>query len=294
MGSLFINQFLEYLKFQKKYSNHTIIAYKKDLEDFSDFLTELYQITMPDKITNEIVRTWLSNLIEKKINPVSVKRKLSAVKSFFKYLKKEKIIEKNPATNLTKLKTAKRIPNIINSKILNNIIDKTPENNYSDYVSYIIICILFGTGVRRNELITLKDNNVDTESRLIKVLGKRNKERIIPITNELAEQIEIYRKLKIKNNLHSETLLVTNKNKKLSPTYIYNTVKNILGINGVNGKKSPHILRHVYATEMLKNGAELLSVKELLGHSSLASTQVYTHVNIEDLKKIYKENHPKQ
>ena len=294
MGSLFINEFLQYIVYQKKYSKNTYLAYKKDLEGFQQFLKETYQIFTPVEISNEIIRTWVSHLINQKINPVSVKRKLSAMKSYFKYLKKEKFIEKNPATNIAKLKTPKKLPTIVNSQTIDSIIDNKPLNNYKEYLDYLIICILFGTGMRRNELINILESNVDTNSRLIKVMGKRSKERIIPITEELAEQIDEFKNIKYAEKIESEYLLVTNKNKKLSATYIYMIVKNKLSLYNVNGRKSPHILRHAYATELLKNGAELLSVKELLGHSSLASTQVYTHVNIEDLKKIYKKNHPKQ
>lgn len=294
MGNLFIYEFLQYIVNQKKYSQNTYIAYKKDLEEFSDFLDKTYQIYSPTEISNEIIRTWISNLISSKIEPVSVKRKISALKTYFKYLKKNELVEKNPASNIAKLKTPKKLPSLINPDSIDKIIDNKPLDNYKEYLEYLIVCILFGTGIRRNELINISETNVDTRSRLIKVLGKRNKERIIPITYELAEQIEEFRYLKNQLNLNSELLLVSQKNKKLPPTYIYTTVKNKLSQYNVNGRKSPHILRHAYATELLKNGAELLSVKELLGHSSLASTQVYTHVNIEDLKKIYKKNHPKQ
>ena len=161
-------------------------------------------------------------------------------------------------------------------------------------MNHIVICILYGTGIRRAELIGLKESNIDLEQRQIKVLGKRNKERIVPITMELAEQILWFIEIKRNTGIISDNLLVTIKNEILYPGYIYNVVKKTLTLHQVNGKRSPHILRHTYATRLLQNGAELLSVKELLGHSSLASTQVYTHVNIEDLKKIYKKNHPKQ
>lgn len=294
MGSFFINDFLEHIKYHKKYSENTFLAYKQDLAELSDFLDNSYEINTPNDITNEIIRTWISNLIERKKNPSTVKRKISAIKSYFKYLKKEKIIARNPATNIAKLKVAKKLPSLVNTEVMNKIINVSPKYNYPEYLSYIIICILFGTGIRRSELVNLTENNVDTNLRLIKVLGKRNKERIIPITEELAVQIEKLREIKQQNKLNSQFLLVTPKEKKISVTYIYNVVKNKLSSNNVNGRKSPHILRHTYATSLLKNGAELLSVKELLGHSSLASTQVYTHVNIEDLKKIYKKNHPKQ
>ncbi|NUM30923.1 MAG: tyrosine-type recombinase/integrase [Bacteroidetes bacterium] len=294
MGNLFINEFLQYIINQKKYSENTYLAYKNDLEEFSNFLNQTYKIYTPTEVSNEIIRTWISNLLLGKIEAVSVKRKVSTLKTYFKYLKKNEIINKNPSSNIAKLKTPKKLPPILNPETIDKIIDNKPFNNYNKILEYMVVCMLFGTGIRRNELINILESNVDTNSRLIKVLGKRNKERIIPIPIELAEQIEEFRNLKKQLNLNTEYLFVSKKGKKLNPTYIYKVVKNKLTQYNVNGRKSPHILRHAYATELLKNGASLLSVKELLGHSSLASTQVYTHVNIEDLKNIYIKNHPKQ
>ena len=184
---------------------------------------------------------------------------------------------------------------VIDNESMDAIYDDMPSNDlYVENLDHLIICILYGTGIRRAELIGLKESNIDLGQRQIKVLGKRNKERIVPITTELAEQIAGFIEIRQKEGIALENLLVTKKRQNLYPGYVYNVVKKFLTLQKVNGKRSPHILRHTYATRLLQNGAELLSVKELLGHSSLASTQVYTHVNIEDLKKIYKKNHPKQ
>ena len=242
-----------------------------------------------------MVRSWDSELIENSLEPVSVRRKVSALRSYFKYLQKETILEKSPITNVPQLKVAKKLPVVISYESINSIFDNKPiDSGYNESLNHIVICILYGTGIRRAELIGLKESNIDLEQRQIKVLGKRNKERIVPITMELAEQILWFIEIKRNTGIISDNLLVTIKNEILYPGYIYNVVKKTLTLHKVNGKRSPHILRHTYATRLLQNGAELLSVKELLGHSSLASTQVYTHVNIEDLKKIYKKNHPKQ
>ena len=295
MGIFFIDQFIEYLQFQRKFSPNTLIAYKKDLNEFVDFSRHQFEIEKPEEIKNDMIRSWVSSLIGLGLEAVTVKRKISSLRSFFRYLQKEKILELSPIRNMPKLKLAKKLPTIIGLDDMNSICDALPQNpSYTEALDYIIICILYGTGIRRAELISLTETNVDLAQRQIKVLGKRNKERIVPITLELAEQIHNFIEIKIKEGIISESLLVTKKEDKLYPGYIYNVVKKTLTLQKVNGKRSPHTLRHTYATRLLQNGAELLSVKELLGHSSLASTQVYTHVNIEDLKKVYKKSHPKR
>ena len=295
MGIFFTEQFIEYLQYQRKLSPHTITAYKSDLLEFINFIEEKFEIQKSEEINNDMVRSWASELIENSLEPVSVRRKVSALRSYFKYLQKETILEKSPITNVPQLKVAKKLPVVISYESINSIFDNKPiDSGYNESLNHIVICILYGTGIRRAELIGLKESNIDLEQRQIKVLGKRNKERIVPITMELAEQILWFIEIKRNTGIISDNLLVTIKNEILYPGYIYNVVKKTLTLHKVNGKRSPHILRHTYATRLLQNGAELLSVKELLGHSSLASTQVYTHVNIEDLKKIYKKNHPKQ
>jgi len=295
MGIFFTEQFIEYLQYQRKLSPHTITAYKSDLLEFINFIEEKFEIQKSEEINNDMVRSWASELIENSLEPVSVRRKVSTLRSYFKYLQKETILEKSPITNVPQLKVAKKLPVVISYESINSIFDNKPiDSGYNESLNHIVICILYGTGIRRAELIGLKESNIDLEQRQIKVLGKRNKERIVPITMELAEQILWFIEIKRNTGIISDNLLVTIKNEILYPGYIYNVVKKTLTLHKVNGKRSPHILRHTYATRLLQNGAELLSVKELLGHSSLASTQVYTHVNIEDLKKIYKKNHPKQ
>ena len=295
MGIFFTDQFIEYLQYQRKFSPHTLLAYKSDLLEFINFTEERFEIQKSEEINNDMVRSWVSELIGNSIEPVSVRRKVSTLRSYFKYLQKEKILEKSPVTNVPQLKLAKKLPVVISNESIDSIFDNLSlDVSYTESLNHIIICILYGTGIRRAELISLKEANVDLGQRQIKVLGKRNKERIIPITIELAEQIICFIDIKQKAGIISDHLLVTKKNEIIYPGYIYNVVKKTLTLHKVNGKRSPHILRHTYATRLLQNGAELLSVKELLGHSSLASTQVYTHVNIEDLKKIYKKNHPKQ
>ncbi len=295
MGIFFTDQFFEYLKYQKKYSLHTLLAYEKDLEDFIIFAEKEFEISHPAEISNDMVRSWVSRLIGQDIAPVSVRRKISSLRTYIKFLLKEQRIEKNPIVGLPVLKLSKKLPVVVSSDNISAIIEGLPENaNYSERLNHLIICLLYGTGIRRAELMAIKVEDVNFSLRQIKVLGKRSKERIVPLTHELAGQISNFMELKASKLLSSEFLLVNQKNKPLYPGYIYNVVKKTLTLHKVNGRRGPHILRHTYATHLLQNGAELLSVKELLGHSSLVSTQVYTHVNIEDLKKTYKKNHPKQ
>lgn len=295
MGIFFIEQFIEFLKYQRKYSVHTCIAYHNDLNTFVDFLTANYEIKQCSEIKSDMIRSWVSELIESNIEPVSVRRKVSSLRSYFKFLQKEKILEKNPITNLPFLKISSKLPVVVSNESMDAFFDSPlADEDYTTHLEFIIIAILYGTGFRRAELIQLRESNIDLTQRQIKVLGKRNKERIVPINEELTEQIADFIDCKKKEALPSDYLLVTKKGENLYPGFVYKVVKKYLTLQKVNGKRSPHILRHTYATRLLQNGAELLSVKELLGHSSLASTQVYTHVNIEDLKKIYKKNHPKQ
>ncbi len=295
MGFFFTDQFIEYLQYQRKFSPNTLLAYKSDLLEFINFSIERFEIQKSEAIKNDMVRSWVSELIGNGLEPVSVRRKVSTLRSYFKYLQKENILKKSPLTNIPQLKLSKKLPIVLSNESIDSIFDNLSlDASYLESLNHIIICILYGTGIRRAELIGLKASNVDLEQRQIKVLGKRSKERIVPITFELAEQISAFIEIKRKTGIVSENLVVTIKNEILYPGYIYNVVKKTLTLHKVNGKRSPHILRHTYATRLLQNGAELLSVKELLGHSSLASTQVYTHVNIEDLKRIYKKNHPKQ
>lgn len=294
MGNFFLESFLEYLQHQRKYSVHTQTAYSKDIKDFIEYIGSEFEIAAPGDVKNEMVRSWVSTLIGNKVEPVSVRRKISTLRSYFKYLQKEQIIKVSPIVNVPLPKMPKKLPVVIDGSNLESMFSSFGLNiTYDEALEQTLISILYGTGMRRSELTGLLERDIDLGQQQLKVLGKRNKERIIPITEELAAVIGKFIEIKAMNNIQSEFLLVNKKGKALGGSYIYKIVKKYLTLFRVNGKRSPHILRHTYATHLLQNGAELLSVKELLGHSSLASTQVYTHVNIEDLKKVYKKNHPK-
>lgn len=291
-----IQEFLNYLTFQKRYSQNTIIAYQNDLTAFFDFIFLEYNIISVNEITATIVRTWLASLKENKASSKTINRKISSLKAFFKYQLRLNKISISPVAAISSLKVSRRLPSFIDEKdisiLLNN--DFFPDT-FEGKTSSMIFEILYQTGMRRNELINLKEKDVDHSSGTIKVLGKGNKERLIPANNDLLKIIKEY--LIEKQNefpgLSESCLLVNKKGKKLYPKYVYNIVKDNLGKVSTNQMKSPHILRHTFATHLTNNGAEINAIKELLGHSSLASTQIYAHNTIEKLKKVHQQAHPK-
>ncbi len=290
-----IHDFLDYLRFQKRYSENTIISYENDLNSFFEFLFLEYKINDLKEITASIVRTWLASLKENKCSSKTVNRKISSLKSFFKYQLKIKNLSISPVAAIASLKVSRKLPSFIQEKDLDTLLkhDYFPET-FSGKTDFLIFEILYQTGIRRNELIHLKEIDVDKSSGMIKVLGKGNKERFIPVSNQLLNLIHEYITEKRKEFSEvEEFLLVNKKGKKLDPKYIYNVVKENLSKVSTNERKSPHILRHSFATHLTNNGAEINAIKELLGHSSLAATQIYTNNSIEKLKEVYRQAHPK-
>lgn len=291
-----IREFLNYLTFQKRYSDNTIISYQNDLKGFFDFVFLEYNTTAVNEISASIVRTWLASLKENKISSKTINRKISSLKAFFKYQLRLKNITVSPVAAISSLKVSRRLPSFIDQKDINTLLthDFFPDT-FEGKTDFLIFEILYQTGMRRSELINLKEKDVDQSSGTIKVLGKGNKERLIPANNELLKMIRGY--IAEKQNefpeLSENLLLVNKKGKGLYPKYVYNIVKNYLGKVSTNQRKSPHILRHSFATHLTNNGAEINAIKELLGHSSLASTQIYAHNTIEKLKKVHKQAHPK-
>jgi len=291
-----IQEFLNYLTFQKRYSQNTIISYQNDLTGFFDFTFLEYDIVSINEITAATVRTWLAYLKENKASSKTINRKISSLKAFFKYQLKLKNITVSPVASVSSLKVSRRLPSFIDQKDINTLLthDFFPDT-FEGKTNFLIFEILYQTGMRRNELINLKEKDVDKSSGTIKVLGKGNKERLIPANNDLLKMITEY--ISEKQNefpgLSETWLLINKKGKKLYPKYVYNIVKNNLGKVSTNQRKSPHILRHSFATHLTNNGAEINAIKELLGHSSLASTQIYAHNTIEKLKKVHKQAHPK-
>jgi integrase/recombinase XerC len=291
-----IHNFLDYLKFQKRYSENTIISYENDLSSFFKFLFLEYKINEVKDINPAIVRTWLASLKENKCSSKTVNRKISALKSFFKYQLKIKNVSISPVAGITSLKISRKLPSFIQEKDMDTLLknDFFPET-FAGKTDSLIFEILYQTGIRRNELIHLKESDVNKSSGVIKVLGKGNKERFIPVSNQLLKLVDeyIYEKKKELSESAEDFLLVNKKGKKLDPKYIYKIVKENLSKVSTNERKSPHILRHTFATHLTNNGAEINAIKELLGHSSLASTQIYTNNSIEKLKEVYRQAHPK-
>jgi len=291
-----LREFLNYLSFQKRYSQNTVISYQNDLSAFFDFVLKEYKISEISEISTSIIRTWLAFLKESKYTSKSVNRKISSLKAFFKYQLKLQRIPVNPVSTITSLKVSKRLPSFVAEKDINTLLNHDFfADDFDGKTKSLVFEILYQCGLRRNELIHLKEKDIDDGSRTIKVLGKGNKERIIPVSKSLIDSIGKYilGKRQELPELSSETLLVNKKGKPLDPKFVYNLVKNNLALVSTADRKSPHVLRHTFATHLTNNGAQINAVKELLGHSSLASTQIYTHNTIEKLKEVYKQAHPK-
>ena len=291
-----VQPFLNFLKFEKRFSEHTIISYQTDLTAFFDFLQLTYGGLPLEKITHTYVRSWLAHLKDSKMTGKSINRKISTLRSFFKYEMKRGHLQQTPMTKVNAPKNEKRLPAFIAKKDVDTLFNHVEfSDDWKGKNDRLLFLIFYNTGIRLSELINLKEDSIDFYSLSIKVLGKGNKERIIPISNDLAKEIKAYLLLKKQYEIKQShtSLLVTEKGKRLTPRGIYSTVKYYLGLVSSIEKKSPHILRHSFATHLTNNGADLNAIKELLGHSSLASTQVYTHNTIEKLKNIYKQAHPK-
>ena len=291
-----IRNFLTYISTEKRYSVHTIEAYKNDLNHFMSFIVENHPNTSTEKINARQIREWLILLLENDYSAKTVNRKVATLKSWYKYLLREEIVTSNPTESLTVPKTKKNLPDFISEKEINDILDKL--NHTGDFYGTrdkLIIELLYTTGMRRAELIGLKHTDIDFSSGTLKVTGKRNKQRIIPLTSRMLIKLRDYIQLKADFEAQPDHhfLIVTNKLKPAYPKFIYNTVNRILQGAASLSKKSPHILRHSFATHMLNHGAELNTVKELLGHSNLSATQIYTHNTFDKLKNIYKLAHPR-
>jgi integrase/recombinase XerC len=289
-----IESFLSYLKFEKRFSEHTLAAYATDLEQFSVFLTQEGVPIASAQYQN--IRFWIISLVEDGLHPTTVNRKMASVRSFYKFLLRQKKISTNPAQRLQALKSPKRLPQFVQETDINALFDHVEfGNDFNGLRDKLVLELLYGTGMRRAELVGLLDRSINLEKNEIKVLGKRNKERLIPITKDVSSIIEAY--LAARNSTFGQqqgtTLILTDKGESCYPMLVYRIVKKYLGGVVSLEKKSPHVLRHTYATHLLNNGADLNAVKDLLGHTSLAATQVYTHNSLEKLKKVFQQAHPK-
>lgn len=298
-------KFIDYIQYEKRYSPHTVVAYQNDLDQFYSFLKIQYEIDNIREVTHPMIRSWLASLIEEKTSPRSINRKLSTLKSFYKFLLKEGVLAVNPMRRILSLKTSKTLPVFVEKNKMEMLFEKTDfGSGFPALRDRMILEILYATGMRLSELINLKETDIDFHQSELKVLGKRNKERLIPFSNKFAELLKTYLREKmtwlendgsVKTSFTKEDcwLILINNGKKTYPGFIYKTVTKYLSQVTTLQKTSPHVLRHTFATHLLNNGAELNAVKELLGHASLSATQVYTHNTIEKLKEIYKQAHPK-
>jgi len=292
---LSIQPFLDSLKFEKRYSPHTIRSYRDDLIQFFDYLQFQFGDTAIATITSSFVRSWLASLKDARLSARTIGRKISTLKSFFKYQMKTGIIDTTPVANISTPRLAKRLPSYIEQKEIKVLLENVefPET-WNGKTDRLIIHLFYNTGMRLSELVNLKENHIDRFNNTVKVLGKGNKERIIPVSVKLINELQTYRKDKNEVTEADRVYFFVNKTgKKLYHKYVYLAVNKYLKEVTTSNKKSPHVLRHTFATHLMNNGADLNSVKELLGHSSLAATQVYTHNTIEKLKDIYKKAHPK-
>ncbi len=289
-----ITSFLEYLSLEKKYSVHTIKAYKRDLISFQNFCIESYQQEKISDINYSQIRSWIVDLVESKVSNRSVNRKISSLKSFYKYLQKIKIIQNNPLSSHKALKTSKKIQVPFSIKEVNEVLSNiVTEDSFESTRNKLIVALFYSTGMRRTELIQLKMNSINFSEKQLKVIGKRNKERLLPLLPSVLKSMHNYIKQRDLIDTSEDYLFLTSKGNKLYETLVYRIINNYFSNVSSKLKKSPHILRHSFASHMLNEGADLNSVKELLGHSSLASTQVYTHNSLEQLKKVYKQAHPR-
>ena len=290
-----IESFLKYIEFEKRYSKHTVISYKNDLEQFNIFLSNLDQQLNLQSVVYPHIRSWVITLVEDGISPSSVNRKMASLRSYYKFLMKSGALKKDPTIQLKALKTSKRLPQFAQESEMQRLFDLVDfGNDFTGKRDELMMELLYATGIRRSELIALKVDSINLGKSQIKVLGKRNKERIIPLNTEVAELIQKY--LKMRDEAFGNTnnfLLLTDKGAQLYDGFVYRKVSRYLGATTSLEKKSPHILRHTFATHLLNNGADLNAVKELLGHSSLAATQVYTHNSLDKLKKVFEQAHPK-
>ncbi len=291
-----IDHFLKYLEYEKRSSKHTVTSYQEDLQQLQKFLQSTFEINDFSEVKHPHLRNWVIDLMENGLSPSSINRKIACLKSFFKFLKGREYVDANPATKLKPLKTEKRLPTFVQEQELMHLLDSEnfDSSDFSSVRDRLVLELFYGTGIRLSELIGLQLLDFQEFEKTIKVLGKRNKERVIPVPDSIVYNTKTY--LALRNTMFGTTnkhLLLTNKGQRLYPMFVQRLVAKHLGTASSLSKKSPHVLRHTFATHLLEKGADLNAVKDLLGHTSLAATQVYTHNSIEKLKSAFDQAHPK-
>jgi integrase/recombinase XerC len=285
--------FLQYIQYIRQYSPHTVQSYKKDLEQFCVFCNYA-QDEHESVIDHRQIRNWIIELMETGHSARSVNRKISALKTYFRYLMKEGIVTSNPVNKVLSPRSEKKLPAFVKENEMDHLLDDTGfEGGYAGIRNRTIIETFYNTGIRISELINLKVSDIDFSRETIKVLGKRNKERIIPVSRLFSEVLRQYSEARISMGTSGEWFFVTAKGAKMYPRLVYRIVRNYLTLVTTSDKKSPHVLRHTFATHMLNHGADLNAIKELLGHANLSATEVYTHNTFEKLKSVYKQAHPR-
>jgi integrase/recombinase XerC len=289
---ILITKFLEYLQYEKRFSIHTSTAYATDLAQFSSYIETTYSITKIEEINHTIVRSWVVSMLENNIGARTVNRKITTLKTFYKFLLRNQFVVENPMLKVLSPKAPKKLPVFVEKNKMDILLDDIAFGEDSEGIkSKLIIELFYATGMRLSELINLKKRDVDLYNCSLKVLGKRNKERIIPFAESLKQSIKKY--LETSQEQESEYFFEMKSGKKLSESFVYKLVNTYLSQVTTIDKKSPHVLRHTFATHMLNNGADLNSIKDILGHANLSATQVYTHNTVEKLKNIHKQAHPK-
>ena len=287
---MMLQNFLDYLKLERNYSSHTIKAYQNDLTAFQEFCSHEFEVSSLAEVGYPIIRSWILSLSKKGISNLSINRKVSSLKSFFKFLQKIGEIETNPLIGHKALKVQKKIQVPFSKKEILEVMDAIQGDDFESVRNRLVIEMLYATGIRRTELLHMKLSDIDFSENVIRILGKRNKERFVPILSTMLTSIHNY--LPLRNELaENDYLFVTSKGNKMYETLVYRIINSYFSLASTKLKRSPHILRHSFATHLLNEGANLNSVKELLGHSSLASTQVYTKNSLESLKQMYNQAH---
>tara|TARA_Y100000768_G_scaffold13653_1_gene9568 strand:+ start:789 stop:1664 length:876 start_codon:yes stop_codon:yes gene_type:complete len=287
-------RFIKYLRFEKRLSENTVISYETDLNQFLSFYKEYSTSQEIEKVDKRTIRSWIVKLSLSNLSAKSINRKIASLKSFFKFLVKRDLIKKNPSSHVTSLKTDQKIPTFIKEKDINFLFKNIEvKEDCTGQRDLLILELLYGTGIRISELINIKISDINFAKKEIKVIGKRNKERIIPLHNNAIYQTKKYLQLAEEEGYKSQYLLITKKGEKIYPMLINRIVKKHLSTLIKSKKYNPHLLRHTFATHILNKGGDLNSIKDLLGHSSLAATQVYTHNSIEKLKETFNSSHPR-
>ncbi|MDA9818690.1 tyrosine-type recombinase/integrase [Flavobacteriaceae bacterium] len=293
---MLIEKFLDYLQLEKNYSSNTLSAYKRDLIQYNNFIIENNGNLEIENADYKIIRSWIVSLVSSNISNRSINRKVSSLKSFYKFLIKTDTIKSSPLKAHSPLKQSKKIQVPFSQEEINSLLDSDFfTNDYMGVLQKSIIAFFYFTGVRRIELINIKESDISLESSTIKVMGKRSKERIIPILPKLKTSLKYYREIKSKynGNTSPEYLFISKNGKQLSEKFVYRTVNEYFKLVSPKIKKAPHVLRHSFATHLINEGADINSVKELLGHSSLSATQVYSHTSMERIKEVFKNSHPR-